>query len=100
MQKLLFLLVSLALPIVASAQGPIQGVVRDSSGGLVAGAAVLVRTPGSIEQHAVTGPEGRFTLTRALPAGAEIVVRAGGFGEKAQALNGNREIEIVLEPAR
>jgi outer membrane cobalamin receptor len=100
MQKLLFLLVGLALPIVASAQGPIQGVVRDSSGGLVAGAAILVRTPAGIEQHAVTGPEGRFTLTRAVPAGAELVVRAGGFAERAQSLNGTREIEIVLEPAR
>ncbi len=100
MQKLLFLLICVVLPIAARAQGPVKGVVRDSSGSLVVGAAIIVRTPSGVEQHAVTGPNGRFELASAVPSGAEIVVRAGGFAEKRQPLNGDRDLEIVLEPAR
>jgi outer membrane receptor protein involved in Fe transport len=100
MQKLLVALCLLALPVAAGAQGTVTGTVRDSTGLAVPGAAILVRTPAGIEQHAVTSSEGRFQLVRALPPGAVLVVRAGGFAEKTQPLNGGAELEIVLEPAR
>jgi outer membrane receptor protein involved in Fe transport len=100
MRKLLAVLLFIGLPVAASAQGTITGTVRDSSGLVVPGAAILVRTSSGLEQHAVTGSDGRFQLTRGIPPGGQLVIRAGGFADKTQALNGTAELEIVLEPAR
>ncbi len=100
MQKLLVLLFCVVLPATASAQTPVRGVVRDSGGGVVPGAAILVRTASGVEQHALTDSFGRFELVRGVPAGGVLVVRAGGFAEKTHTLNGSGELEIVLEPAR
>jgi outer membrane receptor protein involved in Fe transport len=88
------LLLSLAV-----AQAEITGTVKDTSGGAVAGASVMVRTSsGSTEQQTVTGPDGRFTLK--MPDGqATLVVRAGGFAEQQQAISANGEMEVVLSPA-
>ena len=100
MQKVLAFLFCLVLPVAAQAQGTVKGVVRDSSGSVVSGAAVFVQTSSGVEQHAVTNPEGRFELTRGIPKGATLIVRAGGFAEKSQAAPETGEMEIVLQPAR
>jgi outer membrane receptor protein involved in Fe transport len=100
MQKLLVLLFCVVVPATAAAQAPVRGVVRDSAGGVIPGAAILVRTSSGLEQHALTNNEGRFELVRGVPAGGLIVVRAGGFAEKTQSVNGTADLEIVLEPAR
>jgi outer membrane receptor protein involved in Fe transport len=101
MNKVLALLFCLAVPVAAFGQGTVKGVVRDSSGAAVAGAAILVQTSSSVEQHGVTDLEGRFELTRGIPKGAFLVVKAGGFAEKTQALaESSSEVEVVLQPAR
>ena len=100
MQKLLALVFCIALPVAAHAQA-VSGVVRDSTGAVVSGAAVIVRSSSGVEQHAVTRTDGRFELAQGIPNGATLVVRAGGFAEKTvKAGTGNGELEIVLEPAR
>src|SRR5829696_8932073 len=100
MQKVLVLLFCLALPIAAYGQGTVKGVVRDSTGLVVAGAVILIQTASGLEQHGVTGNDGRFELARGIPKGATLVVRAGGFAEKTQPIADAAELEIVLQPAR
>jgi len=90
---LLALLLGLAL-----AQADVSGVVRDTTGAVVSGATVTLRTNTGVEEQTVTGPDGRFTFDEV--TGAEtIVVRAGGFGAIEQPVSREREIEIVLRPA-
>ena len=78
----------------------ISGVVHDSSGGVVSGAAVIVRSGPGPEQRTTTGPDGRFTIDTAATGDVTIVVRAGGFAEKTlKAPASGGAIEIVVEPA-
>ena len=91
---LLTLLLSLSL-----AAQAVSGVVKDSSGGAVSGAAVLLQTPSGIQQQTITGPDGRFTFATVPTGEATVVVLAGGFGEAQHPVNGTAEIEIVLTPA-
>ena len=49
----------------------IGGTIRDSAGGVVPGAAVVIRT-GSREQRVLSGPDGRFTGPG--PAAGEVVI--------------------------
>jgi outer membrane receptor protein involved in Fe transport len=100
MKKVLVLLFCLALPVAALGQGTVKGVVRDSTGLAVPGAVIFVKTASGIEQHGVTSSDGRFELARGIPKGASLVVKAGGFAEKTQAVADSAEIEIVLQPAR
>src|SRR5262245_33509631 len=101
MRKVLVLLFCLTLPVASHAQGSITGVVKDATGAVVSGAAVIIRTSSGLEQHAVTDPKGRFELARPVPSGATLVIRAGGFAEKTQPLSDTSgQIEIVLEPAK
>ena len=80
------------------AQASITGVVKDTSGGAVAGASVVVRAE-SGDQQTVTGPDGRFSLDK-LPSGAAtLIVRAGGFAVNEQPLVGTGNLEVVLSPA-
>ena len=81
------------------ADAPITGVVRDSSGGAVSGASVIVRAESGAEQQAVTGPDGRFSLDKVPPGSATLIVRAGGFAVKEQPLSGAGDLEVVLSPA-
>src|SRR5688572_24146911 len=63
----------------AAGGSSIDGTIRDSAGGVVPGAAVVIRA-GDRERRVITGPDGRF----AGPADAgevTIVVRAPGFAE-------------------
>jgi outer membrane receptor protein involved in Fe transport len=99
MRTAFILLVCLVAPLAAAAQGPLTGVVRDETGAVVSGAAVIVRSGDRVEQQTVTGPDGRFTLDGPLPPAATLVVRAGGFAERAQAVSNGSELDVVLAPA-
>ena len=85
----------LALATAAAAQSAVTGVVRDESGAVIPGATVFVRGTSGLEQQAVTGPDGRFVIVRALGGQATLVVRAGGFAEKTQTITAG-ENEIVV----
>jgi outer membrane receptor protein involved in Fe transport len=89
----LFLALSLAEP-------AITGVVKDASGGAVAGASVVLQTVGAADRQTITGPDGRFTIDKAPERQSTLIVRAGGFAEKRQPLTaGSGELEVVLTPA-
>jgi iron complex outermembrane receptor protein len=90
---LLALVLSLTL-----ADPPITGVVKDTAGGAIVGASVVVKS-GSGEEQTVTGPDGHFAIDRAPSGSATIIVRAAGFAEKEMPLSSMRDIEIVLSPA-
>src|SRR5262245_8627810 len=99
MRTALVLVFSLALATVAAAQSVVSGVVRDEAGGAVAGAAVSVLGSKGADQQAVTGPDGRFTLTD-LPGGdVTMIVRAGGFAEWSQSITPSNEVNVVLKIA-
>ena len=78
----------------------VSGIVHDSSGGVVSGAAVIVRSASGPEQRTTTGPDGRFTVETAATGDVTVIVRAGGFAERTQkAAASGSSIEIVVEPA-
>src|SRR5262245_37449229 len=92
----------LALALVLSlAQEPtvVTGIVRDSTGGVVPGASVILRPASGGEQQTVSGPDGRFTCEGAPGTQATLVVRAGGVAEMQQRISEGGEVEIVLSPA-
>src|SRR5262245_6808068 len=92
---LLALLLSLSLAGAPS----VTGVVKDSTGGAVSGAAVLIQTPAGVQQQTITGPDGRFTFETTPEEPSTIIVRAGGFGEVQKPVSGSAEVEITLAPA-
>ena len=63
----------------------ISGTVRDSAGGSVQGASVIVRGDGA-ETRVTTGPDGRFTITGSTARDAVLIVRAAGFAPAEQKL--------------
>jgi outer membrane receptor protein involved in Fe transport len=90
----------LALLLSLSMAAPsVTGVVKDSSGGAVSGAAVLIQTTAGVQQQTVTGPDGRFTFETTPNEPSTLIVRAGGFGEVQKPINGSGELEITLSPA-
>jgi outer membrane receptor protein involved in Fe transport len=78
----------------------LSGVVHDSTGGVVSGAAVIVRAGSGSELRVTTGPDGRFAVETPDAGEVTIVVRAGGFAEKTQkaSLSGG-VIDVTVEPA-
>lgn len=79
-------------------QASVTGTVKDTSGAVVSGASVVVRTAtGSDQQTVVSGPDGRFTL-ESPPSGAILIVLAGGFAEHRQTIGDSADIEVVLQP--
>jgi len=76
----------------------ITGVVKDSGGGAIVGASVIVQSS-SGEQQTYTGPDGRFSIDAAPSGSATLIVRAAGFAEQKQPLSSSHDIEIVLSPA-
>jgi outer membrane receptor protein involved in Fe transport len=99
MRILIAAVVSLALPVLAAAQAPVSGTVRDETGAVISGASVIVRGASGVEQQTVTGSDGRFAIDKALPAQATLVVRAVGFAESSQTVTSGSELSIVLTPA-
>jgi len=78
----------------------ISGVVRDTSGGAVPGAAIIVRPASGAERQTFTGTDGRFTVEAPESGEVTIIVRAGGFAEKTQKVSASSgSIEIIVEPA-
>jgi outer membrane cobalamin receptor len=98
MRTTLLLVFLLSSVLAASAQTGVSGVVRDSSGAVVAGAAVIARAPGGGEQQTITGPDGGFSFS-SVPPGATIIVRASGFAESSRPAAGNGALEVELVPA-
>ncbi len=92
------MVLALLLALSMAAAG-VTGVVKDSSGGTVAGASVAVRTPAGAEQKTVTGPDGRFSIDTTIEGAATLVVKADGFAEKQQSLGAGGDVEVVLDPA-
>ena len=77
----------------------VTGIVHDSSGGVVSGAAVTIRV-GSSELRATTGPDGKFAVDTPASGDITIIVRAGGFAEKIQSARASDGvIDITVEPA-
>jgi outer membrane receptor protein involved in Fe transport len=90
---LLALLLALSM-----AMSGLTGVVKDTSGGAVPGASVTIQTTAGTEQQTViSGADGRFTFDT-VPAGAVLVVRAGGFAEQRQTVGQAADVEVVLQP--
>ncbi|MGH9144330.1 MAG: TonB-dependent receptor plug domain-containing protein [Vicinamibacterales bacterium] len=77
----------------------ITGIVHDSTGAVVAGAAVIVRV-GSAEIRVTTGPDGRFAVEPVTTGEITVTVRAGGFAEQTQKVSGSGGvIDITVQPA-
>lgn len=77
----------------------IAGVVRDTAGGVVSGATILVEAQGTVRWQTVTGPDGTFLVTATSDA-TMLIVRAPGFAETRVALNASRDaLAIVIAPA-
>jgi outer membrane receptor protein involved in Fe transport len=98
MRTFLLALFCLAAPALAFAQSAITGVVRDETGAVVSGASILVRTDRGLQQRAITGSDGRFSLERGAEPQSRLVVRAVGFAEREQSIAPG-EMEIVLQLA-
>ena len=75
----------------------VTGVVKDSTGGTVSGATVILRSSSGAEQRTVTGPDGSFSFPNAPEVpGTTVIVLAGGFAEASQTISGSQPLEIVL----
>lgn len=90
---------ALVLTLSMAAQSAVTGVVRDGSGGVVPGAAVVARGASGGERQTLSGPDGRFTIDNPPSGEVTLIVRAGGFSEKRQPVSGAGDIEVVLTPA-
>src|SRR5438270_558022 len=79
----------------------ISGVVKDSTGDVVSGAAVIVRGGSGPERRATTGPDGRFTIDSPETGDVTVIVRAGGFAEKTEKVPAAHtgDVNAVLAPA-
>ena len=64
---------------------PVGGTIRDSAGGAISGAAIVIRS-GLREQHVVSGADGRFSAATSATGEIEVVVRAPGFAELRQTI--------------
>jgi outer membrane receptor protein involved in Fe transport len=78
-------------------QSALSGVVKDESGGVVSGAAVIVRSSTGGERQTVSGPDGRFTIDRPGQGDGTLIVRAGGFAEWQRPLSSDADVEVVLK---
>lgn len=92
------LLLTLALQVAPTAQVPVAGLVRDTTGAAIADALIVI--DGSSEQTA-TGPDGRFSLTPRTVGPIVLVVRAAGFAEWRRTITSSpaTTLDIVLVPA-
>jgi len=74
----------------------VNGVVKDSTGGAVSGATVVIRNSSGAELRTVSGPDGRFSFPNAPDGPTTVIVRAGGFAEATKEVSGSQDVEIVL----
>lgn len=91
------LLLVLVLQVAVAGQGPITGLVRDTTGAPVAGAVVSVQ--GSTWQG-VTGADGRFVVPAQATSQVALVVRAAGFAEWTGTIaTVAQHVDVTLRPA-
>ena len=80
----------------------VEGVVKDQSGAVIAGARVSLRA-GSYQSRQTTGPDGHFIFDSVQVSNAELRVQAKGFAPVERPWNvqpqGAAALEIVLKPA-
>ncbi len=76
----------------------VTGIVKDSTGGAVSGATVIMRSAGA-EQRTVTGPDGSFSFPSSPEGQVTLIVRAGGFAEATQTVSGFAEHRGRAGPA-
>lgn len=97
----LFYLAAIVLsanPLVAQ-QAPVAGVVRDTTGAVIAGACVTLQA-GSQKMEARTDALGNFAFATVPTGSAILTASAAGFQTTRQPWNGtDRHILIVLQPA-
>lgn len=92
------LVLALAAP---PAPAAISGVVRDSTGAAVSGAAVLVHAPG-FDANTITRNDGTFAVDAPASGVLDVVVRAAGFADTRIHLDAAQvtsPLEVVLNPA-
>src|SRR5215470_15409651 len=75
--------------------GSISGFVRDSSGGSVANAKIMVRNQSGVEREAATNESGYYAITNIPPGLYTITVEAAGF-QKFQSSNNKLDPSAVL----
>src|SRR5258708_35705901 len=104
----LFVLVALALvltPSVASAQSTISGVVKDTSGAVVANAKVEASSDVLIERvrSVTTNADGRYAIIDLRPGTYTATVTLEGFAQSKQQIvlpaNVTAPVEAALKPA-
>jgi outer membrane receptor protein involved in Fe transport len=86
----------------AAQASQITGTVVDSTGRVVAGAAVEVRSGADVLRRTSSGPDGRFSLPRPEGEDLTLVVLAGGFAEARRALPASGTappLDVRLEPS-
>lgn len=86
----------------AHAQQALSGVVRDSSGAVVAGATVIVRQPGqAFERIVISGRDGRFTVSPVAAGTYTVEAVAAGFApaQAAATVPATATVELTLTPA-
>ena len=94
------MIAALALLAALAADGSISGVVHDSTGGVISGAAVIVRAGAGTEHRGTTGPDGRFTIDAPETGQLTVIVRAGGFAEKTEQVPAaHGDLDLILAPA-
>jgi len=80
----------------------ITGVVRDATGAVVPGAMIVVRSGTGVERQTTSGPDGRFAIDAPEAGAVTVIVRAGGFAERALSVSDRERsapLEIVVAPA-
>ena len=79
--------------------GAVSGIVVDTSGGAIPGAAVLL-TSGGREERTVTDSTGRFVFDQVPPGAATVTVLLHGFAPVTMTVSAGRpELRVVLQPA-
>ena len=80
--------------------GSIEGVVKDSSGGVIAGATVEISYPVSgYQRQTTTGSDGAFRFTNVPFNGYHMVVTATGFGPFTQDVDVRSTVPTTLQVA-
>ena len=85
----------------AFAQQALTGVIRDTSGAVIAGATVIVRQPGrAFERIVDSGRDGRFEITPVESGEYQIEAIAAGFAVASTAIRvPSAAVELTLAPA-
>ena len=102
MRRLLFIVLSLLVVShnLDAQSGPatVSGTVVDSSGGVVVGATVTLKSGGA-DQQALTDSTGRFSFERAPPGTASLTTTYDRFSPASTDVTGARtDVRIVLQP--